>query len=629
MKFTWHKTNKNYYLQGILPFAVLMVGGYLLYSQVFSGIWLMDDYIVLVNNPDIRSFNNFLEDFYPGRPLRELTYLLDYSLFGLEPAGYYLQQIFWHGLCSWLVFLLAKRLSFSKAVSWGTALVFLTHPIHVEVVANISHRKDSLALAFCLLSALLYLFGRERASGSCRTACYVLSALSWGIALTAKQNALALPLVVISYELFRAPSSYRCKVITGAFSLAIVGLGARLVYMLNSERFIKEIKPALLKIDTVLGGTPEMYFMTVFKAWAFMFSKLVYPVDLSMEYTFSVPEQWNDPWVLCGMLIPVVVIGLFFCFSRSALLPYFSLVWFVAFWLPTSNLLGHFSYFAADRYWYTPSVSLFLLVSYVLWKWNGPHPRRFFVLVFVSVFMLGWQTWQQQKVWLDEDVFYQHMLKVNPLALQGFVGMAQAAIKENDLETANRYLQKAFQRGPSDGRVLQKLGYVAYKQGQFELAENYFQMALLAKPQFIDTYNNLGILYDDLGQTELAIETFEKGLKFDPHCAEIYTNLGVVYEGLGQLKKAEAVHRRAIFERPDYPRAHFNLGNTLYHSGRKQDAMQSYQTVIQLVPENVDALYNYALVANELNRNDLVPPIIQTLKRINPALAIELEEELK
>ena len=89
------------------------------------------------------------------------------------------------------------------------------------------------------------------------------------------------------------------------------------------------------------------------------------------------------------------------------------------------------------------------------------------------------------------------------------------------------------------------------------------------------------------------------------------------------------LHRRAILERPDYAQAHYNLGNALYHVDRKQDAMQSYRTALQYEPDNVDALYNYALVANELNRNDLVPPHIQTLKALNPALATELERELQ
>ncbi len=606
-----------------------MVGAYLLYMQVFSGVWLMDDLPVLVNNPDIRSFSNFLEDYYPGRPLRELTYLVDYHWFGLEPAGYYIQHIFWHGLCAWLVFLLARQLQAPSAVAWFAALLFLVHPVQVEVVANISHRKDSLALAFCLLSFLVYLRGRITVSQHGRWWLLTSSLLFWGIALTAKQNALALPLVVAAYELHKLPSHYRRPALQISVTSAGIGLLGWLVYLANSQSFIAEIGPALRKLGYFSSVSVEKYFLTVFKAWAHMGSKLIYPVDLSMEYTFLVPTQWTDPWVVAGLAGGIAAFAGTFWAIRYAALVYLSLVWLLAFWLPTSNLLGHLSYFAADRYWYSPLAGLALLAAYGLWRLLRGNRMVYAVLVGLLLASLCWQSWQQQQLWCDEERFYQHMHRVNPDALEGLVGLGHIAMRQADYDRAVDYFQKAFQRSPQDGRIPHNLGYIAYKQEYHEAALSYFQRALALKPDLVDVHNNLGSLYDDLGQPEKAIEILEQALVINPHFEKAYTNLGVVYERMGQLQKSAEMHSRALRERPDYGEAHYNLGNTLYLAGRKQEALTSYRLATRFSPAHVDALYNYAVVANQLGQAEVLPDLLARLKALDPLLADELVKELE
>lgn len=610
-----------------LAFFLFATAAYLLYMQVFSGLWLMDDYPVVVNNPDIRSFANFLENYYPDRPLRELTYLIDYAFFGLQPAGYYLQHIFWHSLCAWLVFRLGRQLGAAAPVAWFAALLFLFHPVQVEVVANISHRKDSLALAFCLLAFMAYLHARTFASPRWRW--WLLgSLLLWGVALLAKQNALALPLVVVAYEMYELPRQYRRSILPVFASIASLGLVGRLVYLANDQTFKESIAPALLKLGYLTDGSVTKYFLTVFKGWAFMASKLIYPAELSMEYTFPIPVQWGDPWVLCGLVgAAAALLGLFWA-GRCSTAIYVPLAWSLAFWLPTSNLLGHLSYFAADRYWYAPLAGLSLLVSGGLWRLLRANLGTFAVFAILILSLLGWRTWQQQIFWSDAVMFYEHMLQVNPESLEGLVGRGAIAMDRGDYLEATNSFQKALRRSPQDARIPHNLGYIAYMQGDYATAEAYFQQSLHIDPELLDAYNNLGSVYDDLGQPARAIEALEKALVINNHFENAYTNLGVVYERMGLLQKAESFHRRALSERPDYGQAHYNLGNTLYRAGRKQEALESYLMATRFLPENADALYNYAVVASELGQKNLLPGLVARLRVINPQLAAELEKSL-
>ena len=89
------------------------------------------------------------------------------------------------------------------------------------------------------------------------------------------------------------------------------------------------------------------------------------------------------------------------------------------------------------------------------------------------------------------------------------------------------------------------------------------------------------------------------------------------------------MHRQALIERPDYAEAHYNLGNTLYHADRKQEAMASFLMAIQLLPEDLDALYNYAVVTSELGYRDLALSTLTKVRAISPQLAVQLEKELQ
>ncbi|MGE4345524.1 MAG: hypothetical protein AB7F20_14840, partial [Geoalkalibacter sp.] len=54
---------------------ILLVLAFILYAESFGHQWTLDDFPVIVDNPDVKSWAGFLENSYPGRPLRELSFL--------------------------------------------------------------------------------------------------------------------------------------------------------------------------------------------------------------------------------------------------------------------------------------------------------------------------------------------------------------------------------------------------------------------------------------------------------------------------------------------------------------------------------------------------------------------------
>ena len=88
-------------------------------------------------------------------PIRDLSVMLDYALYGDWVGGQHLTQVLLYaGTCAVLA-TLALALFQNRALAWLTGVLFTTHPAHVEVVAWLSERKGVLGSFLLSLSLLI------------------------------------------------------------------------------------------------------------------------------------------------------------------------------------------------------------------------------------------------------------------------------------------------------------------------------------------------------------------------------------------------------------------------------------------------------------------------------------------
>lgn len=473
---------------------VLLVLAFILYAESFGHLWTLDDFPVIVDNPDVKSWAGFLENSYPGRPLRELSFLLDHALFGLNPSGWHLQNILWHAVNAWLLLLLALRLGAGRFTAWSAGLLFVVHPLTVEVVANLSHRKDSLALACILLATLAYLRGM-RADGRrwlWLAGAFVLGLLGW----TAKENAVVLPLLWLGYEALFVPAENRLllrfpKLIPG---LAAAGMLALIVWYfgfggLESHR--RAMAPVLAKMTIYLEpGSVAPYFLMALKSLTFMVGKLLWPLALAPEYVYGAPSGWFDPWVLGALALVTGYLLLLGRTWRRWPQAAFALLWLGLFWLPTANLWP-LSYFAADRYLYTPLAGLALLTPLVVERWCPGKNYLPVQLMALLLFACALLSWQQNRVWSTPLSLWSHAARVAP---------ASTSARNN-------------------------LGAAYLELGRLEEARDEFKQAAANFDNPMPWYN-LGRVYEQLGDREQALFHYRAYLAFnDPATATLAAQL--------------------------------------------------------------------------------------------------------
>ena len=98
---------------------------------------------------------------------------------------------------------------------------------------------------------------------------------------------------------------------------------------------------------------------------------------------------------------------------------------------------------------------------------------------------------------------------------------------------------------------------------------------------------------------------------------------GSFLAGSAKIPEAEAAISEAIQLDPDNSMLYLNLGNLQDQSGRKDDAIKTYQKAIALDPNSVNALYNLGLLYFELGRD------LEAKQSLGEALRLSPDPETK
>jgi len=129
-------------------------------------------------------------------PITSISYMLDYQLYGLNPKGFLLTNLFFHIANSLLLFLVLFRMTGAIWQSAFVAAMFALHPLNVESVAWVAERKNVLSTFFLLLTIWAYIRYAEKPT----TNRYSLVFLLFAFGLMSKTMVVTLPFVLLLFD---------------------------------------------------------------------------------------------------------------------------------------------------------------------------------------------------------------------------------------------------------------------------------------------------------------------------------------------------------------------------------------------------------------------------------------------
>lgn len=199
----------GYFMAGV----IISLAAFAVSLPALNSHFSWDDfaYINFYHTPSLRQFLRLFhtdlsrgvwgEDLQELRPLHGLSYMICYSLWGIHAIGYHLTGILLHVLNSLMVFLIARRLAPGDSWRAGFAgLLFAVLPAHSLVVSWVNcSLVEGPSTLFYLSAFLCFLW--YRSTGLARY--LVMSTMAFAACLMAKETAVTLPVMLVSYDLFR------------------------------------------------------------------------------------------------------------------------------------------------------------------------------------------------------------------------------------------------------------------------------------------------------------------------------------------------------------------------------------------------------------------------------------------
>ena len=155
-------------------FPVIVLLAIIVYLPTFTGDFILDDRILIEKNPYIKEFHSVdsylsQEDgitdeegsgiYHTGyyRPLINITYWIDYKIWGMKGYGFRITNFVLHLLTCLVLFQVLFLITNDRRAIFWVVAIFALHPVNTESVSWVISRNNILVTLFILLSLYCYM----------------------------------------------------------------------------------------------------------------------------------------------------------------------------------------------------------------------------------------------------------------------------------------------------------------------------------------------------------------------------------------------------------------------------------------------------------------------------------------
>jgi tetratricopeptide (TPR) repeat protein len=577
----------------------LAVMTFTIYAQVISHQFItLDDPTYIQENPMVKrgitgagiawAFTTFYATNW--HPLTWISHMIDCQLFGTNAGRYLLVNALIHVANTLLVFWFLLRSTHARWPSALVAALFALHPLHVESVAWVSERKDTLSTFFGLLSLIAYVRYTEAPSKSR----YVWTAVSLVLGLLAKPMLVTLPFVMLLLDYWplrrfqRSKVSSQWSVVRGLvvekIPLFALAAASAIMTLIAQSRggAVRTLAhdPVTLRLSNALVSYAKYLLLTF------------WPNDLAVYYPFAGIAAWQ---IIGAAFLLIGITAL--CFFERKSRPYVIVgwLWFLGTLVPVIGFVQVGGQVMADRYFYIPSIGLFIAIVFGL----ADIARSWRVTPLFSagiatgiLLILATLTNAQIQRWQNSFTLFEHTLAVTPpnLRIEHNLGLALGVSDRYDEAAA--HFERALQIDPNfyDGLVV--MGVTRAHQGRVPEAIEYFQAAIRSRPDTPKAHVQLAHALWTQNRDQEALEEMRRALQFAPKDADILADLGLALALAGRVPEAIDQLHEALRLNPNNAEAHGNLGLALLASGKAQESIPEFETALRLKPKLTGAADN-------------------------------------
>ena len=477
------------------------------------------------------------------RPFALAVFAVEYQLFGVNPVVSHLINVLFFTILIILLFKLLRELFLKNGVedlAFITCVLFVIHPIHTEVIANVKSRDEIITfiLLISALSLVLKYFEKNKVG-------YLFFSLfCFFLALLTRESSVTFIAVVPLVLYFFCNHPIRKAILFSIpFLFAFVGY---MILRFNIVGINNYSATDVLNSPFLNASGGQAFATKVFILFKYIWL-LFFPYPLSSDYGFNqIPyiELDSFNFIISAIIILSLVAYSLFAFKKKSIISFCALYFFVTISLVT-NFVVDVGTPLSERFLFQPSLA-FCIVIAILFLVSEKRNKKITYGIFAIILVLfSAKTVIRNSEWKNDESLY----------LTDVISAPNSA--RTNLYASQRYILKAK---VETNRTI--------KQEYLKKAINFGERSIEIYPNYPISYLNLGVAYFGALDYFKTAELWMKAYNLNPSNEEIKGSVEMLSE---------------IF---------FNEGNKFFKQKQIENSVRCYLMSVELNRGNVEAWYN-------------------------------------
>ena len=640
--------------KSIVHIFLIVVLGFIVYSNTFHAPFTFDDERNIVRNDVIKNLTNFFfsSSGYHSDPKRfigYLTFALNYRFGDIDVTGYHILNLGIHVANALLVYTLllltfrtpylrsSSVTPFSKWIALFVGILFVVHPLQTQAVTYIIQRFASLATMFYLIALVLYVKMRLLQNSVSPSnwkifPLYFLSLVAIILSMKTKEIAFTLPIMIVLYDFFFFKQINRKNL--------LILIPIILTLFIIPASFINIQKPAEEVVYYNVGEVtkdsafiPRMdYLLTQIRVVTTYIRLLFFPLKQNLDYDYPIYHSFFIPEIFLSFLLLLglfaIAVFMFIKWQKGSdsifLLIAYGILWFFitlsveSILVPVGSGGSVYGEVISEHRAYLPSIGVFIAFSTFIFvikkklKTSIPAGAVAIMLCLAAgVVAFAVATYARNNLWKNEISLWKDVVRKSPAKPRPYNRLGIAYYKNGFLEDAIREYQTAIRIQPDYFDAHNNLGVVYLKLGRVQEGTRELKAA------YAKGHYDLGLAYLRKGQLEEALREFQTTVDGLPEHIDAHVKLGLIYGEKGRFGQAVQEFQRAIKLNPGLAEPFYYLGKARIELGHLDEAAESFGTAIKLKPKEADFHYDLGVVYLMQGRLKEAKEKFQTVIRLN------------
>lgn len=593
----------------------LFVLTFILYSNTLTHDFAWDDKIVINENPYVKSGisgipqtfvkhnSDYRADKYGYRPITLTSFCLEYSLIGEKPFFYHLTNVLLYSILGVLIFnfLLVIVPNQSLFHALAITLLFIVHPSHTEVVANIKSRDEILCLIFGVIA--FKMFHRFLIDGTVKYGFWTIICL-WLSVLSKESGAMLIPVFIVFSGIKSGGYDWRLttKSLRVVFFMGVIVVCTLWIGTLGKDEMPTSAGAGIFHESGILGNSFFYESRLLYKLlnsfvllWHYLVNFLL-PYRQLYYYGFNqIPAaSISSPIVWLSIILNCLIFLMAIKSLKNGTLVGLGIVFFYITLAVYLHLLKPLADTLADRFLFMPSLGGSIALGTLFHNWmskNGypfelnakslsSNKTRLIFIFFCLIFFAGIvKSFTRNKVWKNDLLLsegdmpyldncarahayyaqnlqaklnagfnseieknmiehYQRAIALHRESYYAWISLGSYLTNHDRIEEGMRLLDSAIAIFPNQADPHYYMGEALLKINRLKEAIAHLKISMKLANKVLMTYSSLALAYSGNKQFEEALEINNSALNQFGASFETLNVLGVIYFQMGALEKS-------------------------------------------------------------------------------------------